>query len=202
MYNIDLFSKSSFTKKSCAFFPVVVFLRNTHTRPKTHTAGRKETIKSLFSSSPPVFLLHFHSENAQSLHSVAFNWKWISLRAVQDVADVSSSHSKGFTLIIKQEVTHWSVLSWCLFAESLPLSLDTYMKRCFIQTATFFFFHFYLCKTLSWKHLWVLSTGSLQEVREMAVECNCVDCLLITSFRLKRSPVQKNLGDLLDINKH
>lgn len=109
---------------------------------------------------------------------------------------------KGFSLIIKQEVTHWSVLSWCLFAESLPLSLDTYMKRCFIQTATFFFFHFYLCKTLSWKHLWVLCTGSLQEVREMAVECNCVDCLLITSFRLKRSPVQKNLGDLLDINKH
>lgn len=65
MYNIDFFSKSSFTKKSCAFFPVVVFIRNTHTRPKTHTAGRKETIKSLFSSSPPVFATIF----TQKMHN-------------------------------------------------------------------------------------------------------------------------------------
>lgn len=54
-----------YKKILCFFFPVVVFIRNTHTRPKTHTAGRKETIKSLFSSSPPVFATIF----TQKMHN-------------------------------------------------------------------------------------------------------------------------------------
>lgn len=201
MYNIDFFSKSSFTKKSCAFFPVVVFIWNTHTRPKTHTAGRKETIKSLFSSSPPVFATIF----TQKMHNPCIQLRLIGNESHWEQFKMWQMCLPATQRILVNNKTGSDPLKcpelmpfrWESASQSRHLHEKMLHTDCYI-----FFFHFYLCKTLSWKHLWVLCTGSLQEVREMAVECNCVDCLLITSFRLKRSPVQKNLGDLLDINKH
>lgn len=114
----NLFLQEFIYKNLVLFF--FCFLHPKHTyASKTRTAGRKETIKRHFFSSP-VFITIFTQKMYNPcilLRLIGHESHWEQFKSGRCVFQPL----KGFSLIIKQEATHWSVLSWCL---SLRVSLS------------------------------------------------------------------------------